>query len=277
MVSKEILCSWVDELRFEEIFSELDKWGIQDVMLETLRKEFIGGEINHKYYDRLKIFIRSVKAKAEKEVLTIIVLTATQQQLQDNKTTPKDLPLSYYADNLEGWQPFETKESVKDIFAEYQRLKGFPLQYQCIHYFSCEDREVRDWLRNNRKNMVLWVDLLAMNDKNRQFVKYFDDGEIGGLLTSQCLAHPQSILQEQKDRAADIFMNRKDDFENYSKECSHIAFGLPNKEWLFRFLTNIAIQQKISLPANLNENRNNRDFDISPKVGYTYYENEPNR
>ena len=261
-MDKETLCRLVDELKFVEVFEELDKWEIQNTLLSNLRNEFIAGEAKYQYPDRLKVFIRNQKDKSGKAALTVVVITANQEQIKQNgkKYNCKVPENRYHPTDLDQWQPFESPEKIKELFAEYQQKKGFPLQYQCVHEFPCDDLETREWIRENRQNMVLWADLLALNENNEDFAKYFNDGEIGGLLTSHCVADHEETTTFVATQSKKMFQNRKDDFENYKKECGNIAFGISNKEWLFRILTNIAVLQKVNREIDKEDKNKLRDI-----------------
>lgn len=251
-MDKETLCGLVTEGKYVEVFEELEKWEITDAMFANLRNEFIAGQTTYQYTDRFKVFIRSLKDKSGNPNLTVIVITANKQQIKQNNEKYKcKIPENrYHPTDLDQWQPFQSSEKIKDLFIEYQRKNGFPLQYQCVHEFPCEDAETRAWIRENRQNMVLWADLLALNEHNEKFVKYFNDDKIGGLITSNCVSDTEKPSVWAEKQSKNIFQNRKDDFENYTDECQNIAFGISNKEWLFRILTNIAVLLKISRKMN---------------------------
>lgn len=261
-MDKETLCKLIDELKYAEVFEELDKWEITDAksMFESLKKEFIAGEGNHKYPDRLKVFIRNLKDKSGKPALTVVIITANKLQIeQNNEKYDCQIPENrYHLTDLDQWQPFQSSEKIKDLFIEYRQKNGFPLRYECVHEFPCEDAETRAWIRENRQNMVLWADLLALNEHNEKFAKYFNDDKIGGLITSNCISDHEktSVWVEKKTR--NIFQDCKDYFENYTDECQNIAFGISNKEWLFRILTNIAVLLKVSRKIDTEDKNNLR-------------------
>lgn len=261
-MDKETLCKLIEEGKYAVVFEELDKWEIQDAMFANLKNEFIAGQSTYQYPGRLKVFISTLKDKSGKAALTVVVITANQEQIKQNNEKYKcKIPENrYHPTDLDQWQPFESPEKIKELFAEYQLKKGFPLQYQCVHEFPCDELETREWIRENRQNMVLWADLLALNENNEQFAQYFNDGEIGGLLTSNCIADHEETTTFVATQSKKIFQNRKDDFENYKKECGNIALGVSNKEWLFRILTNIAVLQKVSRKMEKEDTNKLRDI-----------------
>ncbi len=193
MDKKQIL-DWVDELKLPEVFAELDEVKVQDHLLEKLRNEFILGTKDVDFINRLKVFISSLKDKTGQDSLNLYVITATKSEIERNGKTHKvKMPLERYHDELEKWQPFAEPESSKTILTEYKKRKGFSLSFQYLSSYSCAEVEERDLIRENRKNMVLWSDLLALHESNEEFTRYFDDGEIGGLLVSVCPSDPEEI------------------------------------------------------------------------------------
>lgn len=247
-MNKETLCAWVNELKYVEVFEELDTYNLNSPLLAQLRNECIAGKMAFDFPDRLKIFIATIyNSKIGKEALTVFVLTGTKSQIAENgKKHNFEMPLNrYHETDLEGWQPFESAENVKQLFAEYKDKKGFPLHYSCLHTMSCGEAETRNWLREICKDTVLWVDLLAINENNENFISYFNHSEVGGLLTSTCLTDSKQVKKFASVQIEKKFINRKDDFENYTCENHHVALGVASKEWLFRVLTNIAIKQNI--------------------------------
>ncbi len=243
-MNKQELYDLVDNLDFATVFEELDKLEGQNLtMLNALRNECITLGVKDIYFcSRLKMFIQTLKTP-QKDALNVVVLTATKDQIDAvGKKNELPMPLDRYDETkLENWQPFESKDKVHELFAEYKTRKGYAIDYQCVAHHACDTQEEREWVKEKRKNMVLWVDLLAVCEKNKKFVSYFNDSEIGGLLTSICHTDSKKVKDFWQTQTTTYFENRKDEFENYGGNCTHIALGVPNKEWLFRLFTNLAV------------------------------------
>lgn len=77
------ILSLIDEVKINEVFTELDKANIQSPQINRLRQEFVHGRIDFDFYDRLKTAVRNelkVSQNSEQETMPINDSKSNQTQ-----------------------------------------------------------------------------------------------------------------------------------------------------------------------------------------------------
>ncbi|MBP7534635.1 MAG: toll/interleukin-1 receptor domain-containing protein [Chitinophagales bacterium] len=183
----------------------------------------------------------------------IMVLSTNLNQLViDDKTLPKkqrdkltQWSQKQYGEHVFDWKPFTNGETIGKLLEEYAHQSKFDVQLlnpNIYEHFST--------LAKHKKHIIVIVDCLALsycnNKKNKEKIATLFNiiNEIGGLLIPICEQADADIKQHLISGRDSNF---KDIFTPYYQSglqsaYIYIEINVPNKNELFRKLSNIAVK-----------------------------------
>jgi len=197
-------------------------------------------------------FDRKLRALYEKDIYPINVLIITTNIDNISKYLSTNVNLEdYYGSEHKDWKPYKNESIIIELLKEYQTKSGFRIK---AFILDSQNFDVETTLINRLKlrqeNTILIADGLALSFMgNQKIANIFNHNNIGGCLIPICTTHTANILQRIKENIFSVFYTLVEYINNYSEiyleekvdnGFVHIELNIPNKNELFRRLTNIA-------------------------------------
>ncbi len=181
------------------------------------------------------------------EKMNILVLSCAQNEIlsKGKNAKPKKVSewiMNQYGNTIGDWKPFKGENTIAELLAEYQKKSWFNIG---LLRESVDDKHF--FIAKNKSKIVAIVDMFAlqyMEDKRTKIANLFMEiDNIGGLIIPLCEKADADlydiILIQQKNFCATFSSYFYDDA---LLSCYiHIELNVPNKNELFRRLSNIAI------------------------------------
>jgi len=230
--------------------NKIDNKGDNSVIIQgsTLENCNITTNFNEKKFFE---FVQAI-ALSDSIPLTILVITITQERLNNaNFNNNEEINLRY-GENYKDWQPFKN-ERIIDILYDFQTINGFKIN---VVFVECQENTLNNIfalkLKLFRYRTIAVIDCLALDKSfsgNRQLAKIFDVPEVGGCLIPFCKNYSEEVKFQLRTNREEtlpdlsIYLSNFSEFmfPNSNTDLSQIELEIPDKNKFLQKLLFFAV------------------------------------
>lgn len=170
----------------QELINELEQ------KLEDLYSEFISTEKK----SQINTILHEIEITREKisklsnnnNVIIPCIIIFTEKHEKIKKNYPEDVnncfEERYDNDLLENWKPFKDGSKIKEILSSFNENSKFIFETK----YLASDYKTNDevYIDQNLNKIIAIIDVIAVNEDNKIFVKKFDTTHVGYVITPIC-------------------------------------------------------------------------------------------